>query len=504
VARDASGEWRLRVGAGPVIEGRISVPGCLGFWELIEEPRFVDSEPVVLRYSRPFVRALMKVMPLDAERGRRLVADFENSFANLVLNRVVARSRRRLEQAIEPCFDGHYIHPFPGLRTGPTPEMVDACSNLSTTPVSLQLLEVPSALLFSSVFHSASSCARVSLGCETGARDVACIPVHPWQFTLSSTVGALIQLEQSSISEQRVDVQPLASQRTCRVIATGFDLKLPIDATITGEHRLLYAANVRNAPAVSAVARSAVEDLQQGAPDHRKTLELQYDIASITHPDPVIGRHVSAIVRAPVPTVAGTSLISALQLWASATTATSILALEHPGAVYEVFERYCMLLMRGPVELYWRYGLAVEPHVQNTLVRIRDGIPVSIVLRDLDGTILDREPVSEQLRRLGLDLPVASWNQFPTFEAGGQRLGHSILHAHLAIVEARLLQLEDVERSVLADILEDVWTQLLHETPTKNRRAVNRIRSCLGEVKCLLGMRLNDVPDMVFQRHRVA
>ena len=50
------------------------------------------------------------------------------------------------------------------------------------------------------------------------------------------------------------EIAPQEAAPLCRILATGYDVKLPVDATLTGEHRLLYRLNRENAPLVSALA----------------------------------------------------------------------------------------------------------------------------------------------------------------------------------------------------------------------------------------------------------
>jgi hypothetical protein len=54
--------------------------------------------------------------------------------------------------------------------------------------------------------------------------------------------------------------------------------------------------------------------------------------------------------------------------------------------------------MKGPVEFCTRWGLAFEPHLQNVSIAFRDGMPVRMVLRDLDGTTLDRVRIRPMVR----------------------------------------------------------------------------------------------------------
>ena len=66
---------------------------------------------------------------------------------------------------------------------------------------------------------------------------------------------------------------------------SGFDVKLPIAVTLTGEDRRLYPLNRANATAFSSLARILSQT------DGDSTLDFQCDVASIAHADPMIGSH---------------------------------------------------------------------------------------------------------------------------------------------------------------------------------------------------------------------
>ena len=83
-----------------------------------------------LRSTRAFLNALrLCVEPSElAQHFDRLIADFDNSFANLVMNRLIAEGLDAGAQAIEPVYEGHHYYPFPALRLGPSLRQVVECS----------------------------------------------------------------------------------------------------------------------------------------------------------------------------------------------------------------------------------------------------------------------------------------------------------------------------------------------------------------------------------------
>src|SRR5262249_60889368 len=97
-----------------------------------------------------------------------------------------------------------------------------------------------------------------------------------------------------AVLNPRLEAIPLASQRTCRILRSGFDVKLPIAVTLSSEDRLLYPLNRANATAFSSLARILLRASGE------TTLDFQYDVASIAFAESLIGTHLAVIVRAPV------------------------------------------------------------------------------------------------------------------------------------------------------------------------------------------------------------
>jgi hypothetical protein len=214
-----------------------------------------------------------------------LRGDFENSVANVVLNRLIGRSLGETARAIEPAYQGHQFYPFPALRIGPTLSQVLECSHLSREPVDLPLLEIADCRLVSAAFRSYETWLRSWSGLQAEAGTAALLPVHPWHLCLSPIVRELLAKKLARLVPGKIEVIPLASQRTCRVVRTGFDVKLTIDATLTGEHRLLYPLNCENAPVISMLAKRLL------GVDGRTTIDFQEDLASIFHTEPPLAPH---------------------------------------------------------------------------------------------------------------------------------------------------------------------------------------------------------------------
>lgn len=248
------------------------------------------------------------VVGIASESFCLLTEDFENSLANLLLNRILFNQLDKKSPCLEPVYLGHHYYPFPGLRIGPSIEAISNCSPICRNGVELRYVSInPRDIEVRSIANkSLQDIFFRALGTQV---ESGILPVHPWQLEQSKIVKGLFSLEISRLSPIKSIVVPLASQRTCRVLQTGFDLKLSLDATLTGEHRLIYPLNRINAPVVSALISDARTRLGE------RSLEFQYDVASAMHRDSLLGNHLSVIFREPVLAEKDEMIISALNLW---------------------------------------------------------------------------------------------------------------------------------------------------------------------------------------------
>lgn len=490
--RRRDGKTWLITGGGPRLALPVRGPLLAERFEADGPPRLLSDggEERTLIDPDDFLAALALVWPeLDDRRFERLLTDFRISLANLMLNRALAELAPPGVTPPEPSLDGNHNHPFPALRAGPAIEDVAACSMLSRAPVRLPLARLADPR-FVSVGCPEPELLRRWAGRAIDAEGV--LPIHPWQLELSPIVQAARSLGMFELLDEQVHAFPLASQRTCRAVASGYDLKLAIDVTLTGERRLLYPAHALNAPVVSALARRLLET------EGPRGLSLQCDLAAISHRDPETGTHLAAIVREPLPIHRGEQIVPATLLWNTPHAAASFLRLD-PESIESTFRAYCRIVMGGPVEFHVRWGLSLEPHLQNSVMRIRDGVPAGLVIRDLDGTILDESRIPRLLREAGLELTISHWDEMPSTEDGGRRLLNATLYGHLGQVMLRLALDRNVDPALLQSCVERVWDELLDTHQGDSRARIEQLRDEPLPVKRLLWNRLNQSAKLNFR-----
>jgi siderophore synthetase component len=492
-----AGQWFLDLGRQPMLRAPVSGPLPFRRLELTGFPwKIVAGRRRLLRSTRAFLHALRPCLASSelAQHFDRLIADFDNSFANLVMNRLIGERLDAGAQAIEPVYEGHHYYPFPALRLGPSLRQVVECSNLCREPIDLTLVAARPCLFDSTAYADHRTCFRAWAGIPLPRNADVVIPLHPWQLELSPVVRELLKLQWIAVLDRRLEAIPLASQRTCRILRSGFDVKLPIAVTLTGEDRLLYPLNRANATAFSSLARILLRATGES------TLDFQYDVASIAHAESLIGTHLAVIVRAPVRSRAAEIVVPALNLWCGPRRARTMLDLRRREHAYAFFRVYCRVLMRGMIDFYAR-GMAFEPHLQNVYVALRDGMPSRMILRDLDSTILDPLRMRPLARANGVRLALGTWKHMPDFvTAGGRRLAHAMMYGHLGQVMSYLARDAHADLARLSAAVEETWDELIAQAPSAACRGrVRDLRKQADTVGAVLWRRITRADHTTFR-----
>jgi staphyloferrin A synthase len=331
------------------------------------------------RYQDP--AALVRVLPLGPHTNR-FAAEVGNSVANLALARAAAPAPdngppylgrcpdlANLEQCI---VDGHPLHPLCRTRIGMSRAEVQRYAPEHRPVLRLPVVEVPEDRWLS-----------------TGVPMPPLLPVHPWQYE-----HVLDRYPGLRPTGEIVPARPLMSLRTVAMVAEpGVHLKTSVDIQMTSAVRTVSAAAIHNGPELSRLLRGLCEDtgvepmceisggavlvdgepcpslaiLRRHAP-HPSRGELLVPVAALSAPSPASGRPLL------------TELVG-----------------DHPREFFTALAN-CLV---PPLLRLLDKGVALEAHGQNTLLVLRDGVPVRLVYRDLGGIRV----LPHRLRAAHLDPP---------------------------------------------------------------------------------------------------
>lgn len=325
---------------------------------------------------------LLAQLGLGTPAAERLGAELDNSVVNLALARAANPGGAALpadsadaEQAVT---EGHPQHPCCRTRTGMSIADVLAYAPEHHPVVRLALLRVPA-----DRWRGAGTWPR-----HLRDGDTILMPLHPWQRD-----HVLARHRDLAVAEETVPARPLLSLRTLAPLGVlpGCHLKTALDVQVTNYRRTISPAEVADGPPLSDLVSALVDKTGYG--DSLRVLrELGGGAVCVAgEPSPSL----AAMVRESTECHLDTGEI-AVPLTAVQATGAAVLS----GDPVRWLADFAGLVLPPALTLL-SMGVALEAHGQNTLVVLRDGRPVRVLYRDLDGVRVS----PRRLARCGFSLP---------------------------------------------------------------------------------------------------
>ena len=456
-----------------------------------------------------------------------LVEELEQCALNLALARLVADLRERTCSDGQPwpapldpenlVVDGHPWHPMCKTRLG-----LDLAENLEHGPDLLARAPVHAV-------DVAADLAATAGDLESVSRDLfpapppgwLRLPVHALQLRrLPRLLGDLWGRAVRPTDLLPLPARALLSLRTVALDAPPLHLKLSADVHTTSARRTVSTHSVHNGPRLSALTAA----IQAADPHARRGLRIQPDLAAAgLHPRAgACARHLGVIVR-PAPRALAAELAQDPEDMSRETFSTGHvpevlvcaalgerrpggdlllreLAAAYPGdlraRLSALLDDYLARLVPPILRMWTAHGVALEAHLQNTLLVAAGGRPRGFIVRDLGGIRVHRP----RLVAAGhaLDLAPGSFTITDDLAEAQGKLMHTLVHAHLA---ALLGWLEDAGGPA-EDLL---WPRVRRalEVPLRAWAAEPRLaRACAEDraylfaprcrMKALLSMRIHE------------
>jgi siderophore synthetase component len=314
--------------------------------------------------------------------ARRLAAELDNSVDNLALARAANADRAAplndsadAEQAV---VDGHPQHACCRTRTGMSVTDVLAYAPEHHPVVQLALLRVPA-----DRWQSAGVWPR-----RLRDGDTVLLPLHPWQRD-----HVLAHHPDLAVTHETIPARPLLSLRTLAPLGVlpGCHIKTALDVQVTNYRRTISPAEVADGPVLSDLVAALIDKAGYGG-SLRVLRELGGGAVCVDgQPSPSL----AAMIRESTECHLGAGEI-AVPLTAVHATGATVLSGDPVRWLADFAE-----LVLPPALTLLSMGVALEAHGQNTLVVLRDGRPVRVLYRDLDGVRVS----PRRLARSGFTLP---------------------------------------------------------------------------------------------------
>jgi siderophore synthetase component len=362
--------------------------------------------------------------------------------------------------------------------------------------------------------------------------DYELIPVHPWQFR-----HTIPRLHAEAIRRAEVILIPDAVIPTSALMSVRS--LAPVQRQGEGKHHLKTAINVHMTSAVRTVSANAAANgpmlsrvLRQIHQRERRFLGrfavLSEDVGvHYQPPDPAIDpqvaadqvKHLAAILREnpenyaaegefamPAAALAAESPLGSEPVVGEMIDAFAELAgLEDPhAAAAEFIRRYAEISVPPLLTLMTRYGIALEGHMQNSVMVFSRGEPVRTLIRDLGAVRI----LPERLARQGVKLEIVPGSAILADDLDDlqNKVYYSFFQNHLAELIAAVVRSFEIDEQELWDKVARVarrsFAVLKADPEVRDQAAVDQealFRPTLS-VKALATMRFRgDVTDYTFR-----
>ncbi|WEO93192.1 IucA/IucC family protein [Streptomyces sp. FXJ1.172] len=325
---------------------------------------------------------LLAQLALRTPAAERLAAELDNSVANLALARAANAGRavppNDSADAEQAVIDGHPQHPCCRTRTGMSIADVLAYAPEHHPVVQLALLRVPA-----DRWQEAGDWPR-----RLRDGDTILLPLHPWQRD-----HVLAHHPDLAVVEETIPARPLLSMRTLAPmgVLAGCHIKTALDVQVTNYRRTISPAEIADGPPLSDLV-AAVIDKAGYSGSLRVLRELGGGAVCV---DGQPSASLAAMIRESTECYLDAGEI-AVPLTAVHATGAAVVS----GDPVRWLAEFAQLVLPPALTLL-SMGVALEAHGQNTLVVLRDGRPVRVLYRDLDGVRVS----PRRLAQCGFTLP---------------------------------------------------------------------------------------------------
>ncbi|WP_370375493.1 IucA/IucC family siderophore biosynthesis protein [Micromonospora sp. HM5-17] len=321
---------------------------------------------------------------------------------------------------------GHPRHPAPKWRSGDVADWNAYAPELRTS-LRLRWIGVPRSLV-----AEAGPVDELVARLEPPAPPAGhvALPVHPWQFTLTGPLDPRLR----DLGVGGVPLRPTASVRTLYAPAADLFVKTSLHVRITNCLR----KNARY-ELTGAVALTRLLGTLPLPPGVALLPEPAYRTVGEPGPDETYGVILRGGLR-PHLAPGETPLLAAA-------LAAGPLAVPDPVGWWTAYVR---LLVPAVLDLWWRYGVVHETHLQNVVVVLdADRRPVRMLLRDLEGVKLDRRRRADWLAGLPAEVGYGPERAF-------QRIAYCLFVNHLVELAGALADARSGVESTLWAVLREV------------------------------------------------
>jgi len=396
------------------------------------------------------IEALLNHMAMltKTEPNIELQAQIHNSLHNM--QRFLAHANvphiNALQHTEQSLLWGHPFHPSPKSRSGVEPDQLLQCSPEVGAAFQLHWFEIDPVLLKelgNPVINKVSETL-------TGRADL--YPCHPWEVNLVVSSRIYQQASQNNLIRHLGPlgkvVWPTSSVRTLYHPELDVFLKCSIHVRLTNCIRKNAWYELESAVGMTQLLANTFEHVEHAHPGFRMlrepaacTLDLSQacttagseEILSLQESFGIIFREQLQSQHTDIHmagTLASWDTVGQSQLAQLLCEHAEQHDLQKTEFTLNWLQSYFNLLVPGTLTLLFKHGVVLEPHLQNTVLALENGLPVRVWIRDLEGTkLIPQHWPSDRLQSLS-ERAIASVHY--SEDQGWKRVSYCLLVNNIA------------------------------------------------------------------------
>ncbi|MDQ8603352.1 staphyloferrin A synthetase SfaB [Staphylococcus sp. FR179] len=330
-----------------------------------------------------------------------------------------------------------------------------------------------------------------SLGLKS--EDYRAILVHPWQYdhTIGKYFEAWIAKKILIPTPFTILSKATLSFRTMSLIDKPYHVKLPVDAQATSAVRTVSTVTTVDGPKLS----YALQNMLNQYPGFKVAMEPFGEYANV---DKDRARQLACIIRQKPgidgkgATVVSASLVNKNPI-DQKVIVDSYLEWLNQGITKEsittFIERYAQALIPPLIAFIQNYGIALEAHMQNTVVNLGPHFDIQFLVRDLGGSRIDLETLQHRVSDIKItnDSLIAD-----SIDAVIAKFQHAVIQNQMAELIHHFNQYDCVEETELFNIVQQVVAHAINPTLPHANELKDILFGPTITVKALLNMRMEN------------
>lgn len=321
--------------------------------------------------------------------------------------------------------------------------------------------------------------------------DYRVILVHPWQYNNVITQQFSEWIKEGRLLPTPFDVESKAtlSFRTMELINKPFHIKLPVNVQATSAIRTVSAVTTVDGPKLS----YELQDMLALYPQLQVALEPYGIHANI---DDDAARQLACIVRhKPYIADNGTTLVTASLVNKNPVDNKVVVDsyLEWVGegitsiAIKQFLSSYAKTLIEPLIAYIQDYGIALEGHMQNTIVNLGPNHQMKFIIRDLGGSRINLETLKFKLPHINVtNTSLIAEN----IEAVIEKFQHSVIQNQIAELIHHFSKYEQVDETTLFELVGNIVDEAIDTQKAHAQVLKAMLFGPTISIKALLRMRM--------------